>query len=836
MHTTTHPKKPAGWEYSFHYTRFPALRAYIDRVGAEPVNHRRFLVKEYRDPDQRRGYYTVKATIKIAAEEEGGWTVECRDDEFKPKDDELEAIEVELVKVDWPHSELASWAQVEELLKSGLITGTPYVFPSFDRKSVIMVQECIIDAKVKDYDKKDPTKKSYKTWALFMADGHSQRWLDMEPDGDSLPFWKPPKYRERVKVMIHEGAKAAKFCDDLINSSEPEWVERRKTHPWFEELKSYEHWGASGGAAAIDRSDMEELRRLVRLIEGTRVVYSCDNDKPGRKAVRAFSTAWGERLVMQDWDDRFMAGWDLADPVPEKVSNLPMRTFAQPATWATKLITVTNEETGEKKRSYVLTDAFKEDWVHVVTPEVYISVDFPQKSYTQRGIDHRCANFCDGRVKVSSMLHKDGDGLFATIDYYPCHDGKRRCTNSKGEKAFNTYYAREWRSYDKAPDIGPWLDFMAKVFPNESERAVLTAWAATLVIAGTKMAYGLLLISDETGMGKTTFADILATLLGTWNVSYPNENQIVGDYNEWAEKRLAICPEIYQGHSSKAVNKLKNVVTDKTNSINRKYIEPYTTTNSCEFIACSNSLRALKLDNTDRRWFVPEVTKVKYGLRYWTAFNKWLNEDDGYRKIASHLRKYLETHEPVAPGTEAPLTKAKKRVMESFRSEGTTHLIRPFQLMQKAQMDDIEVGDRVVLDGEVISTVEAKRVVLMRHAGIELVTRDDHAKMAVKNKFPGRESFEQNAVRDAVREAKLYKSERLKTVWGRDARIITASQLLAELTVEDLAVALANGRQEAVRLADGSEVRATPIRLKDDEMILVAVVELERLADELAAF
>jgi hypothetical protein len=217
----------------------------------------------------------------------------------------------------------------------------------------------------------------------------------MEPDGDTLPHWKPPKYREKAHVLIHEGAKAAKFWDDMIN--DPERKDELAAHPLGEEMSKYEHWGAIGGALAVDRSDMNELRRLVKRVDGTTVTYVCDNDNPGEKAAQLYSRAWMDSLTVVRWDKRFRPAWDLADPIPESVRNISLRSFAEPGTWATKKV----GETSHGRPLYALNEAFAKEWVHVNAPELYISNEFPRLMYDQKGFDHHCASFADRGARVS---------------------------------------------------------------------------------------------------------------------------------------------------------------------------------------------------------------------------------------------------------------------------------------------------------------------------------------------------------------------------------------------------------------------------------------------------
>jgi len=365
------------------------------------------------------------------------------------------------------------------------------------------------------------------------------------------------------------------------------------------------------------------------------------------------------------WDERFRIAWDLADSVPEPARHVAMWSFAEPATWATKKV----GETSHGRPLYGLNKPFAKEWVHVVKPELYISEEFPLSMYSQKEFDHRCASFADKGVRVSELLKAYLPGEVSTINYRP--DLKTgRHTTVDGAKFFNTYCPRRWEPYKKAPDVSLWLDFLTRLFPNPEELREIMRYAATLIAKPEiKMAYGLLLISEMQGVGKTTLADILAMILGPSNISYVEEHDITGRFNDWAEKRLIICEEIYAGHSAAAYNRLKSVATNKTVRIEKKNLQRYEIDNFGHVIACSNSIKALKLDNTDRRWMVPEVTEHKQSSEYWTGLHSWLDRDEGYRKIAWWAGDFLESERPVMPGEEAPWTATTSAVIEAFRSE-----------------------------------------------------------------------------------------------------------------------------------------------------------------------
>src|SRR5262245_7191427 len=347
--------------YEFHYTKFASLKNYIDRIGAEQINFRRFMVKEYHGR-----YYIEKTLIKLNNDCE----IECRDDNFLPTEEEAKAIKAELSRVEFPVSIEASAPDVEDLIKSGQITGNLYTFWDNARTSVLMCQE-----------RRDlPGDKIYIPWTLFGHKGRKE-WLGLEPDG-ALRFWKLTKKRQRGSLMIHEGAKTAAFIDDLLHN--PEKREERQAHPWTSELEDFEHWGAIGGALATHRCDFSELHR--EKLEG-QLVYVCDHDMPGEEAAKVFSRHYRGIMLAVKFDNAFPVGWDLADPLPKtlysKVGtvNRTLLGMAQPATWATD-----RYKSDGGRPGYALTKNFLQEWCHTVSPELYCHTRLTQYCFVKK--DH----------------------------------------------------------------------------------------------------------------------------------------------------------------------------------------------------------------------------------------------------------------------------------------------------------------------------------------------------------------------------------------------------------------------------------------------------------------
>lgn len=624
------------------YKTIPVLAGYIDRVGAQQIHFKKFIVKEYRGD-----YYLEKCIIRI--KDDGD--IECSVDDYAPTPQEAGDIKKEVIKQNWPRT-------INARDSSTLSRSPDSVYYEFiDRRdsSITMVQERSLD-------------KNFYAWTFF-SDGV---WRQMEPE-IGLPFWKPAKKR-CARIMIHEGAKAACYVERLLSE--------KVLHPWLEELMAYEHWGMIGGALAPGRSIWKEVRQE----NPTEVVYVCDNDFPGRSALNKVAKCYGGPMKGIMFDNDWPVGWDMADEMPAglfsktgRYIGKSLKEITQPATWATSM--EENPENKKARKIAVMKSCFKEEWLHCIRPEVYIHKEWPHIIKTLDEFNHSVNGVSDV-ANTAGLLKKDMAGLTAMLSYDP---GLKPGVYGSGHgRVVNTHMPSKIKSEKGDPKL--WISFVEHLFPVEKDRLDALRWCATLVVRPEiKMHYGLLLISEMQGVGKSTLGFILAELIGKHNVSEPSEQTVVDSaFNDWAaHKRLAIVHEIYAGHSSKAYNKLKNIITDPTLNINRKYLATYDIENWLHIFACSNSKRAIQLSLDDRRWAVPKVREEKLTNEYWASFYEWLYHEGGLQIIKGWMEGFLKKNECVKRGEPAPWSSMKQEVIEEGLSPGLTLVANTLDMVKE---------------------------------------------------------------------------------------------------------------------------------------------------------
>ena len=621
------------------------LMTYLNRIGAEVLNFRRAMVKEY---VKGKNYYYEKTLIKIA----GDGTISLKNKEHAPTPEEQEAIISAFAETEFPKSIHATRAGYEKFLTDQGIN-TENFYALYDRRDgqIIMVQQRI---------RNDDGSKSYLPHTFF-SDGI---WRGMEPDQD-LPFWKP-RVARKARIMIHEGAKAARFMHKLVN--EPDQKEALARHPWKDTIEKYDHWGLIGGALAPTRADYKEITRETP----TEVIYVCDNDHAGQSALHKVSESYGASLKGVMFGKEFPVHWDMGDPMPEGLFSSSgrwkgpsFRALMKPATFATKI--VPNPE-GKGRHMSVLRPDFHEEWMHSVKPEVFIHRDFPDNILSEREFNNEIAPYSNVD-DTARLLKKEGGSKVTHMRYDPA---KLPGVYGMDGRHINTHVPSDIK--EEKGDAGPWLEFMDMLVPDDHDRIELFRWVATLIARpDIKMLYGVLLISETQGIGKGTLGEkILMPLIGKDNTSFPNENEVVeSQFNYWlAHKRLAVVHEIYAGQSSKAYNKLKSTITDRTVNVNKKFMAAYQIENWIHIFACSNSMRAIQLSMDDRRWFVPKITEDKKDVAYWDVLNEWLEEHGGLGIIKRWAREWLEENTPVKPGDPSPWSSTKAAVVEEGYSPG----------------------------------------------------------------------------------------------------------------------------------------------------------------------
>jgi hypothetical protein len=685
----------------------PAVEAYLRRIGAEARSMRVAHVRE------QEGRYLREIAVVRLSKDEGQIAVSSPLDEdvsvYLPTDEERYAIGLEAKAAHWPELKPCSTIRNPPPMSQNAKSEDIFEFRDNDG-NIIMLQLL----------KKKGTDKSYIPFTYWT----DNQWRMIEPEG-ALPIWGIDQLKDHETAFIHEGAKAARLVRWMVEAKTPDAKAALAAHPWGEELRHAAHLGWIGGALSPHRTDWKVLHKL-----GVKRVYIvADNDAPGHAAVPKIARELRPYPIAVNsvrFDDRFPLCFDLADSMPERLfrdlkagsdegEHVPMsgdeaprrytgpalRDLIEPATWATRAMG-SPAKTGKGRPpapTFALRQEFADQWYMVAgeAKTTFVPRHDPSRRYTEEAFNALAQPFSDHR-RPSDLFKQHGFGsIVHDLTYAP--GDAAGVISINGLRSVNMYRPSRVRSLGRPlqPDEAkPWTDFLSHLIPSADERGHSMRWIATLIARpSVRMRYGLLLASTAQGVGKTTFCDSLGELVGRHNTSNPTAQQIIdSSFNSWiAAKRLVFVNEIYEGKGWTAYNKLKTYVTDDHIRVNEKFLPEYSVPNWAHFILCSNSDLALRVEDQDRRFFVPTVTEQRLPASFWTAFHAWL-AGDGRSIIARWAEDFVREHGAVGPGDHAPMTARKRQMIEDSRSPNE-QMVRDLALAALDQSSD--TGQPIVL-------------------------------------------------------------------------------------------------------------------------------------------
>jgi hypothetical protein len=665
----------------------PNVMGYLNRINAEPRGMRTAIVRE----EAGHGYWHDKATIRI---DKDGQVY--APEMYMPEDSEVPGIIADCRNYTWPEAQSTAL----QFRPPNYHKGTWFEFRNIKGDEVVMYQQ-----RLEDRD----GGRHYVPWT-FWSDN---KWRMAEPDGP-LPLFGLEQLSEYSTVFIHEGAKAAEAMQHV-----------GPDHPWYDELAGAAHVGWIGGAVNVHRTDWGPL-------QGARNVYIvADNDDPGWNAVPKISKRLHEeaRVIAVEFGYAFPGGFDLADEFPESLytktsdgrsiyAGPQFSACCYPACWATKKVP---NPVNPNRTLYDIRPGFMQQYQYCYEAGVFISPDAPQHLISTQDFDRWVGGYSDV-LTTGNLMKKKHEKLIVKLAYEP---GKPPFEKDRDGNRF----VNRWRPPSVKPvdgDPTPFLDFVEYLFPDETEE--MLRWIATLIgKPERRMSYGVLAVSQMQGVGKTLLGEaILKPLVGESNTSTPGESSLNGSFNGWcAGKSLTLISEIYAGQSWKVYNKLKALITDTHIEVNEKYIKPYTIHNHVHVYATSNSKRALKIEDTDRRWLIPRVAEIKKEQVYYANLLKWL-QNGGLGMVLKWCRNRPDEFY-VVPGVAAPRTKSKDEMIAESRDEWLQHLhdLASGIVEDKIPVvvSSLNIMDWLKEKGKVYDSIHTIRRVLEAHGFVTYKTR-----------------------------------------------------------------------------------------------------------------
>jgi hypothetical protein len=245
--------------------------------------------------------------------------------------------------------------------------------------------------------------------------------------------------------------------------------------------------------------------------------------------------------------------------------------------------------------------------------------------------------------------------------------------NSQGDALVNTYKAALVQSVPG--DVTPFLTHLAKLLPDEGDRAKLLSYMAAIVqYPGKKFAWAPLVQGVE-GNGKSLLNDVVREAVGHKYSFSPNKKQLEKEFNLWMASNIFIYVEDVLIRRD-LLEDLKTAITGTSRAVEGKGVNAEARDICCNFIFNCNPKGGVPKTANDRRIapFYTAQQEVAHLARdgmvgdYFPRLWDWLRAG-GYGHVTHFLRTYAipDQYNPATLCQRAPsTTSTAEAIEESF--------------------------------------------------------------------------------------------------------------------------------------------------------------------------
>lgn len=180
-----------------------------------------------------------------------------------------------------------------------------------------------------------------------------------------------------------------------------------------------------------------------------------------------------------------------------------------------------------------------------------------------------------------------------------------------GSKWINTY--RRYKPSAKPTEIDLFKEYLARLFPEADDYSICVSWLSHMFQRPEERPSWHLMLSSEVGTGKGFLVQsILNPLLSNQSSVINNFGNVTGKFSTVLSNNMLVLLDDPKSKSDSTATQLKSLLSEE-----RAYIEPKGLTGGMiptytRFILASNENRPLRLDDDERRWYVPKRLSHKF--------------------------------------------------------------------------------------------------------------------------------------------------------------------------------------------------------------------------------
>ena len=215
-------------------------------------------------------------------------------------------------------------------------------------------------------------------------------------------------------------------------------------------------------------------------------------------------------------------------------------------------------------------------------------------------------------------------------------------------------------------DVNPLLEFMKEIIckGNNDLYKYLITWLRTICKTPWNKTQSVLLFYSPQGTGKGSFVNwLIKHLFGIHNSTYASVNTITQKHNKTLSNKIFLGVDelpTLEKQFHNLFDTLKGLITEPYITIEPKGFETYMIDNLCNFIFMTNNKNSIKIEKSDRRYVVFEISESRIGdFAYWDFMHQQVFTEDMANSFFKYLNEISDDDELVVNLREIPNTKLR---------------------------------------------------------------------------------------------------------------------------------------------------------------------------------
>jgi hypothetical protein len=268
-----------------------------------------------------------------------------------------------------------------------------------------------------------------------------------------------------------------------------------------------------------------------------------------------------------------------------------------------------------------------------------VIVDFQTPSMSGRGVSYGIGfldvagfrSMLNGRF---APVQKAGDKQRGLADAWLAHPQRRQYEGlvyAPGE-SLSASMLNLWQGFAVEPvagDVSLWLEVLAALVPDPSERRYVLRWLAWKIQNPGGVPDTILIFKGAKGTGKNSLFDPFMPLFGRHAMLADDPELIAGRFT-WHLMTLsfAVLDEAVFIQDPRQADRIKSRVTAKTMMYEQKGMDPVSGVNRCAYVMLTNHEYVWQATTDERRAVVIEAGESLRGnLEFWKRYHAWAMGD-----------------------------------------------------------------------------------------------------------------------------------------------------------------------------------------------------------------